>query len=261
MEEHNGKQALELFPAMLQLVGDPLKDFKKGSYENSFRDYVSRTTEHMDAVENGYQAAEEKDAFLQQLAEEFVTMARKELDHKKKRQQEELLMNYNMCLVTYVNPALIDHNPLSGQLLVDELLRQWKENFPRTNLKSADFAAINAGFKNRFCYITTAVCESQGRGDDCYALNLLRDYRDGYLKQQPDGEELIRQYYDVAPTIVKHINASADSAEVYTKIWDAYLAPCIALIEAHKLQECRALYEDMVHQLTEQYFYTGKVEN
>lgn len=261
MDESNGKRALELFPAMLKEVGDPLKDFKKGSYEVSFHSYMERTALHMDAIEDAYMEAEEKEALLGELAAAFVAAVWEELEGKKKRQQEELLMNYNMCLVVYVNPALLEHNPMSGQPLVDELLGQWKERFPKTNLKSASFDTINGGFKRRFCYITTAVCERRGLGDDCYELNLLRDYRDQYLSRQPDGDMLIRQYYDVAPTVVKHINDREDAEEVYEEIWQLYLAPCISMIEEHKYQECRIRYEDMVSRLKEQYFYIGKVEN
>ena len=61
--------------------------------------------------------------------------------------------------------------------------------------------------------------------------------------------------------MVKHINARADAGQVYEEIWQRYLAPCISMIEEHRYQECRRLYEDMVSRLKEQYFYTGKVEN
>ena len=261
MDESNAKRALELYPAMLEEVGDPLKNFKKGSYEVSFQGYLERTAAHMDVVEDAYQEAEDKEALIRELADAVVSAAHKNLEGTKKRRQEELLMNYNMCLVVYVSPALLAHNPLSGQPLVDALLLKWKETFPKTNLKSASFDTINGGFKRRFCYITTAVCASRGQGDNCYELNLLRDYRDQYLSRQPDGEALICQYYDVAPTVVKHINARADAGQVYEEIWQRYLAPCISMIEEHRYQECRRLYEDMVSRLKEQYFYTGKVEN
>lgn len=261
MEDMDVKRALTLFPAMLTEVGDPLKDFKKGSYEASFQAYVERTAEAMDAIEDAYQAAEEKEQLLQELAGAFVDAAARTLEGQKKRRQEELLMNYNMCLVVYVNPALLERWPQSGQPLAEELLRAWKERFPKTNLKLSDFATINGGFKRRFCYITTAVCKSRGRGDDCYELNLLRDYRDQYLLRQPDGEALVKEYYNVAPTVVKHIDECQDAAGVYEQIWQEYLAPCISLIEAGRRQECRQRYEEMVCRLKEQYFYTGKVEN
>ena len=65
---------------------------------------------------------------------------------------------------------------------------------------------------------------------------------------------MIREYYDVAPSIVKHINQRPDRKEIYQSIWDEYLSPCIGLIESHQLEDCRVRYEDMVHTLAEKYF-------
>ncbi|GHU54664.1 hypothetical protein FACS1894132_09650 [Clostridia bacterium] len=56
------------------------------------------------------------------------------------------------------------------------------------------------------CYITTAVCTSLEKPDDCYELTLLRNFRDTFLKNQPDGETLIKPYYEDAPRIVDKIN-------------------------------------------------------
>ena len=65
--------------------------------------------------------------------------------------------------------------------------------------------------------------------------------------EQEDGEAIIHEYYDVAPTIVKHINHSDRKEEVYRHIWETYLNPCIHMIESERMQECRDLYIQMVH--------------
>lgn len=165
------------------------------------------------------------------------------------------MMGFNMSLVIYVNPALIDHNKASGRALAQEVLTAWKERFPRTNLKLSDFDAINNGFKRRFCYITTAVCESLGKPDDCYELNLLREYRDVYLMNQPGGEDEIRRYYDIAPTIVKRIGRSGEAGKIYKEIWKDYLSPCIKLIEHKEQEECRKVYQSMMDILAQRYFH------
>lgn len=41
------------------------------------------------------------------------------------------------------------------------------------------------------CYITTAVCGSFGKSDDCYELTMFRDFRDSWLRRQEDGKEII----------------------------------------------------------------------
>lgn len=254
--QHNEyvRLAMEGFPKMLFAIEDPLKHFKKKEYEGSFREYQELHKTTMDAIEDAYLTCDNREELLAALAQEFVAKVNESMSQKKKRQQEDTLMNYNMCIVVYINPALIDYNKSSGKLLAEELLCQWKNNFPKTNLKISDFETINSGFKRRFCYITTAVCESLGKPDDCYELNTLRAYRDNYLDKTEEGEEMIRRYYDIAPTIVKHINQNQEREAIYASIWKQYLSPCIQLIEQNENEECRVLYQNMVDTLAKQYF-------
>ena len=101
------------------------------------------------------------------------------------------------------------------------------------------------------CYITTAICEEQHKSDDCYELTLLRDFRDHWLKYQPGGKELIRQYYDIAPTIVANIAKQPNHSEIYQQINEQYLKPCIHLIESGNKERCKELYIEMVEDLQE----------
>ena len=183
----------------------------------------------------------------EKVAEELRALA-------KERFRQNRLMDYNMVLVTYYFPAALDLMPQSGTQFVDHMILAWKEQFPQTDLKPATFEEINAGFRQRYCYITTAVCKSLGKTDECYELNLLRNYRDDYLSRQKNGKELIRRYYDIAPTIVKRINRREDCAVIYQDIWQTYLKPCIAYIEHGKKKECMDLYTNMVYDLQEKYF-------
>ncbi len=247
-------EALRLFPQMLFSIDDPLKNFKRGQYGPVFKEYQDQHREIMDLIEDAFLGSEDREGFLKDLAGELVSQAQKTLSGQKKRRQEEMLSNYNMSIVIYLNPALIEYNKSSGRPVAEEILRKWKECFPRTNLKISDFESINSGFKTKFCYITTAVCESLKKPDDCYELNLLRDYRDTYLLGLPGGEKLIEAYYDVSPTIVKHINRHTMRDAIYADIWREYLSPCIRLIEEHKNEQCRVLYQDMVDTLARRYF-------
>ncbi len=248
------QKAIMDFPQMLFSIKDPLKDFKKAAYESSFRRYEENQREIMDAIEDAYLTSDEPEELLNKIAGKMVAQVNEQMKDMKKRQQEEALMGYNLSIVVYVNPALIDYNKSSGTPLAEELLRQWKESFPKTNLKISNFENINGGFKKRFCYITTAVCESLGKSDDCYELTTLRNYRDEYLQQTEDGEAMVKKYYDVAPTIVKHINRNPEKERIYQEIWKDYLSPCIRLIENHENEQCSVLYQDMVNTLARQYF-------
>ena len=56
-----------------------------------------------------------------------------------------------------------------------------------------------------------------------------------------DGEILVKEYYNIAPTIVKRIDRSPDASEIYADIWEKYLKPCVRLIEAGEQEECREI--------------------
>lgn len=100
-----------------------------------------------------------------------------------------------------------------------------------------------------FCFITTAVCQTFGKPDDCYELTMFRNFRDTWLIKQPDGKALISEYYAIAPTIVERINRCNDAAQIYKSIWRKYLAPCLNFIEIGDNASCKNLYIEMVKTL------------
>jgi hypothetical protein len=65
---------------------------------------------------------------------------------------------------------------------------------------------------------------------------------------------MVHEYYDLAPSIVKHIGKRQDAAAIYEDIWQQYLSPCIRLIETDRREECVDLYKQMVYNLKELYF-------
>jgi tetratricopeptide (TPR) repeat protein len=99
------------------------------------------------------------------------------------------------------------------------------------------------------CFITTAVCESLAKPDDCPELTAFRNFRDRYLALQPEGAGLIRRYYRTAPGIVAAIETRADRAAIYADIWNDYLCECLRLINAGEFDACARLYVRMVEDL------------
>lgn len=103
------------------------------------------------------------------------------------------------------------------------------------------------------CFITTAVCKSFGKPDDCYELMSFRKFRDNWLRSQLDGDEIIENYYKIAPQVVAEIDKKANSGEIYRHIWSEYLSPCLAFIEAGNNEACKEAYMAMVYSLSKQY--------
>jgi hypothetical protein len=118
---------------------------------------------------------------------------------------------------------------------------------------------VRADIKKRFgkdclppskgCFITTAVCDSFAKPDDCYELTAFRDFRDNWLAKQSDGEAIVDEYYRIAPKIVRAIDATREKTAVYSGIWNDYLSDCLHLIDNGKLDDCKEKYMTMVKDL------------
>jgi tetratricopeptide (TPR) repeat protein len=99
------------------------------------------------------------------------------------------------------------------------------------------------------CFITTAVCGSFSKPDDCRELTVFRNFRDDWLAKQPDGKEAVTHYYRIAPAIVTAINKTPEKNAVYRDIWNNYLSECLRLIEDDRFEACRKKYTEMVKNL------------
>ena len=104
------------------------------------------------------------------------------------------------------------------------------------------------------CFITTAVCQSLNKGDDCYELQKFREFRDNWLKKQPDGYFLIREYYEIAPLILHKIMTTEEKPkDMFKYLWNNYLNKCLTLIESQSYSEAKDLYIKMVTELKKKY--------
>ena len=145
--------------------------------------------------------------------------------------------------------------PISEEF-VALLQEKWVARYPKSPFYLGDYESISSGFRKKFlglCFITTAVCQELGKPDDCAELTAFRAFRDGYLAAQPDGEALIREYYDIAPGIVTCINTCSDRHASYARIREQYLAPCYADLLAGRNESCKTRYVQMVRELEREY--------
>ena len=165
------------------------------------------------------------------------------------------ILGHNMTMVSYFLPLIRDIKSLRSDELAQAMADRWNQTFEGTKIGCPTIDQIQGGFRRGLCYVTTAVCRSLGKPDDCRELRLLRNYRDGYLMKTEEGRSSVQEYYNVAPTIVKRIDRSENSAVVYEWIWKRYLIPCVRLIEENRLSECECLYADMVRDLAGRYLY------
>lgn len=111
-----------------------------------------------------------------------------------------------------------------------------------------------ADYKNATrCFITTAVCITLGKPDDCEELSTMRMFRDTWLRNQPDGPALIDDYYAAAPQIVAAINRTEDRKSIFEAIYKDYILPCVENAKEKNYLASKQIYIQMVNSLKAQY--------
>lgn len=113
------------------------------------------------------------------------------------------------------------------------------------SLHSREYSGDNSS-TGSLCFITTAVCEFFGKNDDCEELMLLREFRDDWLRKQPDGARLIADYYNSAPLIVSKLKKSRNYSLYCETLLSQFIIPCVELIRQGKNNECKERYMLMV---------------
>ncbi|MBQ2920695.1 MAG: hypothetical protein IJE58_05890 [Oscillospiraceae bacterium] len=92
------------------------------------------------------------------------------------------------------------------------------------------------------CFLTSACTAARGLPDDCHELTVLRDFRDNWLKQHPNGVTLIAHYYEVAPRIVEAIDKLENRLEIWDGVYREMVVPCVKMIEMGRYLEALELY-------------------
>lgn len=243
----------ELFELILPLS----VAFNKNTYEENFKTQYERFRPFFKELEESCKETAEMESFLEEVSD-VIPNRLKEIISKEssKRKKEQVIMKYNLGMVSFIIPMFRYGRLEYCEEIVDRMIVKWNDNGTSMEIGKSTFEEIQGGFKNHMCYITTAVCRNLGKEDDCYELELLREYRDQYLMNQEDGKELVENYYDIAPTLVNRIDKKQDANQIYQGIWETYLSPCIELIEQNKMEECREVYSDMVYSLKNTYIYS-----
>lgn len=155
---------------------------------------------------------------------------------------------------SYVVGAAVAANEDSARYYFNQAVQKGY-NTPGGQLARKALESLNQPPQNQNsgCFITTAVCDTFGKSDDCYELTTFRKFRDEWLTVQPDGRSLILEYYEIAPRIVANINRLSEAKKIYKNIWKQYLAPCLNFINCGDNFSCKQKYIDMVHELKKLY--------
>lgn len=251
--EENREIVRAKFREIVRSCDNPMGDFKRDKYKDVFEAYYAEYRSLFQALELVYANAEQPEESLKELAVCLTEATKEELHRlKSKRQQGQKQLDYNFLVSVYLIPTMLKYPGDFPAPFADCLVEIWNETF-QTHIGKANYDDIAGGFRRKLCYITTAVCESLGKGPDCYELSVLKRYRDEQLESTEEGRRLVEEYYDIAPTIVKRMEKRPDRERIYRDLYRDYLVPCIHEIENQEYEACQNRYQEMVLELKRQY--------
>ena len=237
----------ELTAANRQLA----RQFSRTTYEDQFRTYQGKLAPLVARLETALPAGEGRAAVLEQMAEAWLdalgALWRKTSRQKPPHYEDQLLM------AIFTIPALRDLPQGAGEELARAVQRQWVARWPKSPIGLGSYQDIVGGFRKRLCYITGAVCRTQGKPDDCYELTAFRRFRDQVLLRSEEGRALVEEYYRLAPAIVTAVRLCWDEKAVYEQVYRDYLLPCLRLLEAGDERGCRDKYVAMVRHMERTY--------
>lgn len=234
---------------------NPMNSFKRTTYEGEFDAYYAANRGLFEAMDMLYTGSSDPDQLLQKMTDCLISTAKEELEKlRSKGKKTKIQLDYNFLVSIYLVPAVRKYPASFAEPFAECLVTAWNQAFG-CSIGKATYAEITNGFRRKLCYITTAVCESLGKGADCYELRLLKEYRDQYMEKTPEGHALVQEYYDIAPTIVKRMEKEPERDTLYQELYEQYLMPCIHEIEEGAYEACCSRYESMVLDLKNRYFH------
>lgn len=102
------------------------------------------------------------------------------------------------------------------------------------------------------CFLTTACVSHVGYEDDCYQLTTLRAFRDGYVRNLPLGEHLIKEYYSKSPMIVANISELPNSSDIWDNIF-IDINRAITAIEKNNKEQAFLIYSELFSRMKKNY--------
>lgn len=103
------------------------------------------------------------------------------------------------------------------------------------------------------CYLTTAFCHILGYKDDCYELEILRQFREQYLRGTKEGDNLLEEYETIGPKISNLLYLDPFRTDMVEKMGLQYIYPAISFINEGRFEDAKDTYIDMVNMLKERY--------
>lgn len=138
--------AMSGMDSMFDDMKESLKNFNKKNYPGYFENMMKKYGKVFLCIEAVYDHEENKEKWLQKLADRFVNHAEELVNSKKwKFQRENTLIDCNMFVVSYVLPAVNEFEGNMSAPFAQMLADCWNEKFG-TQMEVGSYDRIFNGF-------------------------------------------------------------------------------------------------------------------
>lgn len=149
--------------------------------------------------------------------------------------------------VNKINSVLQDRDVVDGFEYIRKEENNGEEGTYIFNFKKKSSSSDSS------CFITTAVCSSLNKPDDCDELMSMRWLRDKLRVEDSDMAVLIEEYYRVAPLVVKKIDSKMDASKVYRQLWESSISKIYQNIKQKEYRQAKLQYISMLVDLCRRY--------
>jgi hypothetical protein len=105
------------------------------------------------------------------------------------------------------------------------------------------------------CFITTAVCKTLQKPDDCDELMKFRYFRDTFMQETEEMRSEVIEYYEIAPRICYEIEKHGEefATEKYAMIWETSLKSAFEALDCSDKTRTHKIYKNMVLDLKKEF--------
>ena len=167
-----------------------------------------------------------------------------------------ILTNYSClmnCISIGIDANLTQLQSITETTTTNHSTYEWDSHDITTDTTVTTEVSTDTNAEAGTCFLTTACVEARNLPDDCYELTTLRNFRDTYVQDLPEGKAIIGEYYDIAPRIIEKINSSKNSLSIYENLYDRLVQKSIELIELGRKKQAFENYRNIVRELKKNY--------
>ena len=126
-----------------------LHHLKKKSYEANTEVFVRENGFYFEEMKEYVEAAEDKDAAVEELAQCFVNAVDKKFKNKKGKINARTQMDLNFFMIYYVFPTILKLESPDAKRIADGICKVWSRTFKESDIQYTDYDTLYASFREK----------------------------------------------------------------------------------------------------------------